>query len=128
MTEQEVARIVAVLQATWPNHPIPNIDAMLTAWAIGLRGVGYELAMAAVEEWIQTGRFFPSPGEIRSLVPSAKPQLDSRLYSRYGQLRRAYQMDTLTAEQERELAGIEHRLGIAKHGTRRGVPQLQAVS
>ncbi len=127
MTKQEIGKLLAVLRVSFPPRADVDPDALVAAFEIGLRGISYQAATIAVEEWIQSGRFFPAPSELRALVPSATPQLDARLYGRYGHLRRAYQLGTITTDQERELAEIEHRLGIAKHGSRRGTPQLQLV-
>jgi len=75
MTRDEVANLLELLQATWPDHPMPDPKAALNAWAIGLGGIAADDALAAVTTWIQTQRFFPSPSQIRALC--AAPAVES---------------------------------------------------
>jgi hypothetical protein len=69
MERQEAAKIVAVLKATFPNFPIPDPDALLTGYLLGLSDCPYDLVVEAVGRWIREGRpFFPAPAELRALV------------------------------------------------------------
>jgi hypothetical protein len=68
MTYEETARVVAVLMAHWPNHPIPNPDATIAAYQLGLSDVPYQLGMAAAEKAIRTSRFFPTVAELRDII------------------------------------------------------------
>lgn len=68
MNIEETARVVAVLMAHWPNHPIPSPDATIAAYQLGLSDVPYEIGTAAAERAIRTARFFPTVAELRDLI------------------------------------------------------------
>lgn len=68
MNTQETARVVAVLMAHWTNHAVPNPDATIAAYQIGLADVPYDLGMVAAEKAIRTSRFFPTVAELRDLI------------------------------------------------------------
>ena len=68
MTREEAGRLVAVFKAAWPNHPVPNAEALVTAWEIALADVPYGMAQQAAAMYLREGRFFPAPAEIRTLV------------------------------------------------------------
>jgi hypothetical protein len=112
MNRTDAAHVVAVLTATWPSHPIPDPDALVTAWAIGLDGIDLDEANDAIARWIQTGKFFPAPAEIRSLC-GTNDTVDWSIYRQYGELRKAFAEERLDANGRRQLERVERRLGIA---------------
>lgn len=128
MTNTQAAQIVSILIATWPNHPVPDPHALVKSWELALRDVEMQAAEQALQQYLETGKFFPAPAEIRAIVRSTQPTLDSGHYGRYAQLRRQYQTGTLNDQEERELGQIEHRLGIAHLGVRTSAQRLALVS
>lgn len=71
MTVEETARLLAVLMAKWPNHPIPSPAATAAAYHLALDDLPYEAAMAAARLWMRRSRFFPAACELRELAVSA---------------------------------------------------------
>lgn len=71
MTRQEVGKLVAVCIATWPNHPVDNVAALVSAWELALGDVPYEVGNAALATYLREGTFFPAPAEIRTLAVEA---------------------------------------------------------
>ena len=129
MTNSQAAQLVSILIATWPNHPVPDPHALVKSWELALHDVEMHDAERALQQYLETGRFFPAPAEIRTIVRADQPALDGQLYGRYAELRRQDQTGVLSGSDDRELSQIEHRLGISHLGSRRGsVQHLQAVA
>jgi len=72
MTTEETARVVAVLMAQWPNHPVPNPDATVASYRLALDDVPFEAAMTAAAAWMKRSRFFPAACELRELAIAAR--------------------------------------------------------
>lgn len=70
MTKSECAKLIAVLLATYPSADPPSVPALTAAWEMSLGDVPYPAAEAAIRAYVKTGRFFPTPAEIRGLVAS----------------------------------------------------------
>lgn len=69
MTENDTVRIVAILKATFPAFPIPDPEALVAGYLLGLGDCPYAAVTAAVTDWIRDGRpFFPAPSELRARV------------------------------------------------------------
>lgn len=137
MTRDETAQVLAVLTAQrWSyERSIDNPAALLAGWQMALEDLALPDVESAVRTWLRTQKRFPAAAELRELVvpTGATTVLASKLYGRYGQLRRRFQLGTLDAAGSAELTHLEHRLGIANLGTRssqpmRPVPALRAVS
>jgi hypothetical protein len=77
MTREETARVLAVMMAKWPNHPIPNPEATAAAYHLALEDVPYDAAMAAAAAWMKRSRFFPAACELRELAVTAQWDLPS---------------------------------------------------
>lgn len=77
MTREETARVLAVLMAKWPNHPVPNPEATAAAYHLALDDVPYDAAMAAAAAWMKRSRFFPAACELRELAVTARWALPS---------------------------------------------------
>lgn len=108
MNLSETAKIVAILRASWPRTEIPDIDAMVTAYHLGLRSVDYAEAEQAVADCIETCTFLPTVAEIRERIPQRR-RLDGKLYNRFHELK---DTPNRTPEQQREYVTVCRRLGI----------------
>ena len=53
MTREETAKLLAVMKAAWPRTKIEDPDAMVSAYALGLRNVDYDDAEQAVADCIE---------------------------------------------------------------------------
>lgn len=115
MNYGETASVLGLLALEYRNETID--EPRIELWTELFRDVDYQDAKDAAIEWFreaERGRFFPRPAELRSLVRSTKPALDSALYGRYAVLRRRFQVSELNASEGAELDRIERKLGIAK--------------
>lgn len=131
MTREQTSGILAILTAQqWSfERDIQDPGALLAGFHMALKDLEIAQVESAIEQWIQTQRRFPAAAEIRVLAaPLAKQQLDSALYGRYADLRRRLQRGELDAAAERELAQVEHRLGIAHLSTRPASTRLAVAS
>lgn len=66
MNESEVAQVIAVMQAAWPDRNWKG--PALKVYQIGLDDIPYEAANAAVAMLIKRSTFCPSPAEIRQVA------------------------------------------------------------
>ncbi len=128
MTNTQAAQLVSILIATWPNHPVPDPHALVRSWELALHDVEMQDAEHALQQYLETGKFFPAPAEIRAIVRADQPALDGQLYGPYARLRRKLQTGTLSEREGRELAQVEHRLGIAHLSTRPASTRLAVAS
>lgn len=69
MTESEAAKIVAVLQATWPQHKWTEHSDQ--AYLLGLADLPYDLVLQTVALAIKTRTFCPVPAELRRIIVDA---------------------------------------------------------
>lgn len=74
-TPQKISEVVVMLQAAilinGPATP-EAVDACSEVWLSVFRDISDSELSAAVDTYLQTGRFWPSPADIRSLVPRLK--------------------------------------------------------
>lgn len=68
MTTEETGQLLAVFKAMYPTHPVPNPEAMVTAYQMALDDLPAEAVTVAAREWMRTGVFFPKPAELRSII------------------------------------------------------------
>lgn len=66
MNEAEAEKLVAVLEATYPNHPTKPQTATAYHWA--LADLPYPIVEAAIREALRSSRFFPTPAELRAVI------------------------------------------------------------
>ena len=67
MTDQETARILAILKSVWPAHPV--LEETQTAWMWAFEKVPYSLAEDATKRWITGGaQFFPTPSQLLKTI------------------------------------------------------------
>lgn len=70
MTTEDAAKILVVLQRNWPDRTI--LEGTEDLWAMVLDDVSYEAAMFAVKLRLKSDNaFFPTPGEIRTVLIEA---------------------------------------------------------
>jgi hypothetical protein len=109
MTEQEAARILAILQSTYTDATVLPETRM--GYALALQHVGYDEVMAALPEVMAKHDYpqrLPSPREIIAAIPTPW-----HLYSRYASMRATLQAGgVLSAPDYQELGQIERRIGV----------------
>jgi hypothetical protein len=66
MTEEEVARLLALLMAHFQKE-LSNEEVMVKTWQMALGDVTYPIAEKAVAEWMRIGKEFPTSAHIREL-------------------------------------------------------------
>lgn len=66
MSREQIVSLLRVIRAVWPKFVIN--DDTITAFQWGLEDMTYEAAQDAVREWIRTGKFAPTPSELRGIV------------------------------------------------------------
>lgn len=66
MNTPTAIKTVAMLQATWVNHPFAAQSPK--AYQIGLEGIPVRIIGLAVEEAIRTCKFCPYPAELRAIA------------------------------------------------------------
>ena len=123
MNQSETAKIVAILRASWPRTEIPDIEAMVTAYTLGLRNVEYADAEQAVADCIETCTFLPTVAEIRERIPK-RHVLDGRLYNRFRELKDKGR----TPAEQREYVTVCRRLGISWIVGATGPVDVEALS
>lgn len=69
MNRHETGRVIAMLQAEYSAHRVPDPEALLFSWGMNLGAVPFEAAAAAAAAWVRSGeRFFPTSGQLLQLV------------------------------------------------------------
>jgi len=77
-TQQEIARVLAVLQACYPRQELPEPAQTVTVWTRLLGDLSGDEVAAAAERHARTSQWFPSVAEIREGVMTARvPALDA---------------------------------------------------
>jgi len=67
VNSQEVAILLRVLRAEWPNTPI-GADKV-QAWQWALEGIAFSHGERAVKAWLRVGKpYFPHPSELLEIV------------------------------------------------------------
>jgi len=80
MTREEIGKIIAVLMAAYPSHPVPNPDMLVTVWEMTMGDMPYRHVQAAVAHYLQQGgdssyRGWPDISTIRRIISDAVLQL-----------------------------------------------------
>lgn len=91
MNISECSKIIAVLSAHAPNHPVS--DATVTAWSMAMDDVPYDAAQWAVREWLRHRKWFPFPSEIRDMLTeqlSGLPSVEDAWRLVLGRMRSTY--------------------------------------
>lgn len=69
MTQQEIASILKVLKANYPNTKIQDPGTMIASWMLVLGEFEYEAVARAVRLYMtEQTSFFPTAGEIRKRI------------------------------------------------------------
>jgi len=66
MNKTEAAKIVSVLEGSFPNFPTKPQTVM--AYHLALEDLPYDAVQAAVREALKVLKFFPTPAELRQIV------------------------------------------------------------
>lgn len=72
MTKAELAKIMAILRANYPNVKIEKPEAMVNAWLMTLGDFSAEAVMKAAEVHMATSKYFPTPAELRKNITHYK--------------------------------------------------------
>lgn len=74
MTVKEAARVLAILQAAYPNQnknvTPESAQGTISVWAVQFADIPADIVLIAVNKWIATNEFFPSPYKIKNKVGS----------------------------------------------------------
>lgn len=87
MTVKEAAQVLAILQAAYPNQnksiTPESAQGTISVWAVQFADIPADIVLIAVNKWIATNEFFPSPykikGKIGSLYWEASEKLQHNL-------------------------------------------------
>lgn len=66
MNQREVSQVLTALKAVWTTHPIT--EDTVAVYAASLEDVTGEQGKWAALTWVRTGKFFPTPAELRTLI------------------------------------------------------------
>lgn len=72
MTKSEMAKVLAILRANYPNIRIENPEAMVKTWMLTLGGFNVEAVMKSAELHMTHSKFFPTPAELRQNITRSK--------------------------------------------------------
>ena len=78
MNKSEMAQVLAILRANYPNVRIDNPEAMVKTWMLTLGGFSIEAVIKSAELHMTHSKFFPTPAElrtniVRSRIPNELP-------------------------------------------------------
>lgn len=110
MTDQETAKLCAVIVATYPSHFRDYSDSekrtMLGVWKNMLEGYTYDQANAGLKMFIRSDKkgFPPVAGQVIDQIEKIKPRSDSNLTEAeaWSIVKRAIENSTYNAEEEFE--------------------------
>ena len=77
MNKTELAKVMAILRANYPNVKIEKPEAMINAWLMTLGEFSTEAVMKAAEVHMATSKFFPTPAELRKNITHNKIALEA---------------------------------------------------
>lgn len=72
MTTKEIAKVLAILKATYPQFKIEDAKSTVMAWESVLGSYSADSVMKAVKLHMETSKFFPAPAEIKQKVVRAE--------------------------------------------------------
>lgn len=93
MNKSDMAKILSILRANYPNVRIENPEAMVKTWMLTLGEFSVQAVMKSAELHMKSSKFFPTPAELRenivrsripSELPPTVPQLESTVKKRKG--------------------------------------------
>lgn len=96
MTVKEAAQVLAILQAAYPsqnkNVTPESAQGTISVWAVQFADIPADIVLIAINKWIATNEFFPSPYKIKNKIGS--------LYWEAGEkLQKNLKFNTLTDKQ-----------------------------
>lgn len=86
MNKSDMAKILSILRANYPNIRIENPEAMVKTWMLTLGEFSVQAVMKSAELHMTHSKFFPTPAELRENIvrsriplepPSPVPKLNS---------------------------------------------------
>lgn len=86
MNKSDMAKILSILRANYPNVRIENPEAMVKTWMLTLEEFSPEAVMKSAELHMKSSKFFPTPAElreniVRSRIPDELPPTAPMLIS-----------------------------------------------
>lgn len=76
MKKSELAQILAILRANYPNVKIENAEAMMNAWYMVLGDFSADAVMRSAQLHMHTSKFFPTPAELRLNITHSRISLE----------------------------------------------------
>lgn len=68
MNKSDMAKILSILRANYPNVRIENPEAMVKTWMLTLGDFSTEAVMKSAELHMKHSKFFPTPAELRENI------------------------------------------------------------
>lgn len=93
MNKSDMAKVLSILRANYPNVRIENPEAMVKTWMLTLGEFSVQAVMKSAELHMKSSKFFPTPAELRENIvrsrilnelPPTVPQLESTVKKRKG--------------------------------------------
>ena len=93
MNKSDMAKVLSILRANYPNVRIENPEAMVKTWMLTLGEFSVQAVMMSAELHMKSSKFFPTPAELRENIvrsrilnelPPTVPQLESTVKKRKG--------------------------------------------
>ena len=78
MNQQEVQKIITILQPVWPASGLDKVT--IPAWTTALQGQDSGLLQEAAAEWVRTEKWFPKPSELIAIARERAYQIHSANY------------------------------------------------
>jgi len=76
-TRDEIKRVIAILQATFPAKKIDNLTVLVDAYWLGLKDLDMQHLEGALEALIREKTFFPAVAEIREYAEKYEKRKNS---------------------------------------------------
>ena len=97
MNKKEAAQVVAILKASYPNHPAyrnltaEDAQGIVAVWSMHFADVSAEVVLLALNKWVSTNQHPPSISEINDKISSVS-------WDAYGKLEQHYRLKHLSEE------------------------------
>ena len=76
MNKSDMAKILSILRANYPNVRIENPEAMVKTWLLTLGEFSGQAVMKSAELHMKSSKFFPTPAELRENIVRSRIPID----------------------------------------------------